>query len=599
MVFRKSRNDDEGFADPSIIQQVINPFLAAKDWFADALHGDDSIRTSEGSAIVRFITLPIRLLWAFAVFMVQAWTTSRSGIAFLRGLPAIGGLAFALGGLWLFSTYMKQITLGPTFQYHTMHRTNSPDNPEYALMFSKKLVELRPDDLEVKFMMAEDIASTGDIDHATRLMEYLATATGSEEGQESGIANAHVWLSRILQREQAISGADPEKTKAALGHLEKAIEQDSENVMAKITLANLYLAESRKAEPESPEYKANLEKARDSLLDLTSREFTRLEQVMAMPQLVDIFVKLGDEKAAGRALNNAVGRVATIARLNPEVFEVWLSLVQSAVALKKYDQANEFIREGYQSVQTDETRKKIVRLASLVHLQNADDFVSMNTERSYRMRLFALCRAIQANPRDAAIYQRLLDFVDVEFDADKPEREVWLRDSILPRIDPMTGDKVECPIPGIVHLLIGVRQLAKGDVVQGQKHWRIGQQHFETSEMVIHRLISVASQREKGFPRIGEIVTLAIEFFPDQPMLYETRGAMLKEEGRYSDALSDFEIVLEKLPNLLTVHKHVADCYRQLSQPDKAAYHDQRVREILDQLNAEERELYQQMLEGL
>ena len=182
--------------------------------------------------------------------------------------------------------------------------------------------------------------------------------------------------------------------------------------------------------------------------------------------------------------------------------------------LRKYDQANEFITESFKSVQSDESRKSIATLASLVHIQNADDFANPTDEKSYRERLFALCRAVQVNPRDAKIYKRLLEYVGRDEEG-VPEDE-WLDNAI-----------VGCPIPGMVHILIGVREVRRGNIVEGFKHWEISKFQFPTSEIVVHRLIAMAAQPNSGVSNTGELISLAIEIFPNQVLLYETRAKLL------------------------------------------------------------------------
>ncbi|WP_157665232.1 tetratricopeptide repeat protein [Mariniblastus fucicola] len=600
------------------------PFRAIQDWLKDAISGDDSFRSDQGNVIVRFITLPFRLLWGFLVFMVQAWTTSRNGIAFLRGLPAFGIIAFTPFLLWLVNNYSRQISVGPTIGYHKMHLRNGAD--EYAQLFSKKLVELEPESKEYKYMMAEDYARNGDIGKATRIMEFLAGSTditptalvsspeptdtgnpldppttddssdpdvdaAAESAEPEKYAQAHVWLSQQLIRKQRMEGMDEAGNTKAMAHLRAAIAADPENIRAKVNLVDLYLTRARSMGPDSGEYKEeeyieNLKLARESLEALTRfQNFNRMEQVLAMPQLVDVCVKLGDDAAAKRALNDAASKVTRIARLNPEIYEIWFSLVQCAVALKDYKRADEFIKTGYQNVKTQETRRKIMQLSSLVFIQNADDFKDITIERNFRLRLFALCKAIATNPRDVKIYDRLEDYIDV--DVDEAQREVWLRNSIL-----------DCPIPGVVHILIGTRELIRGDVVAGKTSWDIAQHQFGTTEFVIHRLLSIAIRKEPKYGE-GDLLNTALLLFPDQYMLYETRGAIKKGRGEFTEAIKDFEFVIDKVPDLITVQKHLADCYEAIGNAEKASFHESRVEELLDQVDQKQRDLYERELNKL
>lgn len=607
-----NRRDSE-YESRSLIDTLMTPFKSIKD----LITGDDEpIRSDDRNPIVGFITLPFRLMWGFAVFMVQAWTSSRNGIAFLRGLPALSIMAITPFLVWFFNNYERQITIGPSLGYHQMHVRNKVH--DRALVFSKKLVELRPDSVEFKYSLAEDIARNGDRGEATRLMQFLAGDTDvepvavgednvtSDDGTNDGgtsddgtedpesenpdepkrYAAAHIWLSQQLIRRQRLEGFDETRNTEAMAHLQAAIAVEPSNIRAQANLVDLFLTRARSLEEGSTDYIDNLEKARESLEGMTGyRNFFRMEQILAMPQLVDVCMKLGDEDGARRALNTASSKVTRLASLNPEIYEIWLSLVQSAVAMKNYDQADEFIQTGYQTVQTEDTRRKIMQLASIVHIKNADDFKDISTEENFRSRLFALCKAIASNPRDVNIYDRLVDYIDTE--ETETESDVWLRNA--------TGD---CPIPGMVHILIGTRELLRGDVAGGQTSWDIAQHQFGSTEFVTHRLLSVAIKKEPKFGE-GKLVDIALELFPDQFMLYETRGAIRKGRGLYPEAIEDFEVVHGKMSELITVHKYLEECYRQVGNTEKAAYHAQRLQEILSKFDDKQRERYEEVLDTL
>lgn len=315
----------------------MTPFRSVREWFGDAISGDDSFRDGKGNVAVRFLTFPFRLLWGFAVFMVQAWTTSRNGIAFLRGLPAFGIFAFTPFLIWALDYYDRQISLGPTIGYHQMHQRN--EDFDYALMFSKKLVDLRPDDREFKYLMAEDTYRDGDVEKAKNVMNYLAgeleptpgedqasgidsdvaaddsdssdvpaegTANDIEEPEvfaEDRFAKAHVWLAQQLIREQQLVGErDDVKSEKAMNHLKAAIDVDPDNILAKVNLIDLYLTRAQKAEEGSEEEVENLRLAKDAMVKLTNYEsFWSLYQILAMPKLINVCMRLGEEAEAKRA----------------------------------------------------------------------------------------------------------------------------------------------------------------------------------------------------------------------------------------------------------------------------------------------------------
>jgi tetratricopeptide (TPR) repeat protein len=193
----------------------------------------------------------------------------------------------------------------------------------------------------------------------------------------------------------------------------------------------------------------------------------------------------------------------------------------------------------------------------------------------------------------------MVEYLDVEVDAEK--RDVWLRNSIL-----------DCPIPGVVHIVVGAREMLRDDVDAGRVHWDIAKHQFGTTEFVTHRLLSVAIHKDAKYGE-GKLLDAALLLFPDQYMLYETRGAIKKreamllerqkgEEGarqKFEEAIDDFKIVVEKMPTLITTNKHLQDCYEKIGDLKNMAIHAERVQETLDKVDEKQRELYQKVLDGL
>ena len=393
---------------------------------------------------------------------------------------------------------------------------------------------------------------------------------------------------------------DEARYQEAKALIDAVISVDPDNIRAKVNLVDLYLTCARSFESGTEKNVENLKLGRKWLESLTDVEkFTHMEQVMAMPQLVDTCAKLGDADGAKQALEDAASKVMGIAKINPEIYEIWFSLVQSATVLKDYERATEFIKTAYQTVKGQETRRKIMQLASLVYVRNADDFTDLSKEENFRFRLYALCKAIKSNPRDVKIYDRLVEYMDVE--ADFEQRDVWLRNSIL-----------NCPIPAVIHILIGTREMIRGDVVAGNTSWDIAQHQFGTTEFFVHRLLSVAIRK---VPEYGEggLLDSAILHFPGQYMLYETRGAKKKREAKamllegreeeakqkFDEVIDDLKTVLEKVPDLITTHKHLEDCYEKIGDAESMAFHAKRVQELLSKIDEKQRELYEKVLNKL
>jgi hypothetical protein len=113
-------------------------------------------------------------------------------------------------------------------------------------------------------------------------------------------------------------------------------------------------------------------------------------------------------------------------------------------------------------------------------------------------------------------------------------------------------------------------------VSDGEKHWRIAEQQFSSTQIVVNNLIDVAAKdRANEFANMQDMITLGIELFPDQPIFYQTRGVYLKNHGRTEEA----------------IHQHLADCYAVLGNPEKVAEHEGLLKQKLNQLDEADRKL--------
>ena len=137
-----------------------------------------------------------------------------------------------------------------------------------------------------------------------------------------------------------------------------------------------------------------------------------------------------------------------------------------------------------------------------------------------------------------------------------------------------------------------MQEISKGNVSDGEKHWRIAEQQFSSTQIVVNNLIDVAAKdRANEFANMQDMITLGIELFPDQPIFYQTRGVYLKNHGRTEEAIQDLLYASEQMPNMVALHQHLADCYAVLGNPEKVAEHEGLLKQKLNQLDEADRKL--------
>ena len=93
-----------------------------------------------------------------------------------------------------------------------------------------------------------------------------------------------------------------------------------------------------------------------------------------------------------------------------------------------------------------------------------------------------------------------------------------------------------------------------------------------------------------------DMVTVAIELFDKQPILYQTRATYLMQQEQWEDAVKDLLYTVSQMPNLVTARKKLIDCYDNLGQTSEADAQRDALDSILVQLDDEQRKLVEEVL---
>ena len=611
MVFR--RRDDDGFGTTSFWELLASPFLAVRRALSFLSRRDDGFDQEQSLVMSLFglLTFPLRLFWGFLVFMVQAWPQSRSGFAFLRSVPAILGIGTFLGGLLaadLFITEARRI--GSAQSYLAYHNLNSPDHPEYALMFAQKLIEIKPDVPEHKYQLGLAYDRVGNMFRAFDAMESIVL------DDESDLTRALVWLSQYYQRSNLIEMDQEERERKAREFLARAVGEDTaDDQLANFDLARLYLTQANRLEKETEQYNETINSAIESLRLVVEGPFSGL-QLEAVPMLAGLEIKHGNPEEARTRLNYQISKLRNLAQKRPNVIQVWVSMVRCAILLKDFKLASEIVVEGQQLVDDLAARMQLLRMASGILVKQADEYRDMGDPNQYRNRVHALCQAIQVNQRDRIVYLNLLDFVvppvqDETGSGQQPSDNKQTRNARQSRPDFSESERIwlndamiGCRSPemaGVIHAMLGMREIADGNVSDGEKHWRISDKQLPgRAKVVVNQLIDVAAmERPSDFPNMLDMITLGIEMFPDEPVYYQTRGVFLMGQGKYDEAVKDLVYASEKLPQNVVLDKYLVDCYEKLGNQRKKLDHEIILEEKLSTLANNERKIVEANLKLL
>ena len=573
-----SRRNRSGFEESRVSVALRSVRQTLADWV-----GEDHIRSDRSPVewVTGLLTLPFRLIWAVIVFIVQAWTTSRNGYAFIRSIPALAAAGIVFAAVWLIN-YRFDINANRTAARIELANMQFPDNPEYAEMYAEKLVEFRPDDPESKFLLASARQRSGKSRSAKTIMQQIAS------GKNSQTIRANVWLGQFYLSGKASHLTEEESADLAVEYFNNALDADfvvegdaaldetelqSQRLFALLGLTDVY------------QKRNDLEQAEEYLREALSGQLVSLMQLKSIPRLIQMLRDLGREDDAQRQLKSFINRIRPLARQVPDLIDVWYVLVKCATMMKDYELAEEIIEDAiYQTVSDSGVRDNLKHLLAEISIIRADDIESIDDPESFKQKLFALCEALRINPRLASAYSRIIDFAAPK--TLQQEKKLWIRDCII-----------GCPNPAVIHVILGMQEIRDGDFVQGHEHWKIADNQFELAQYLVNNLIEIAvTERSEEFGNLLDMITVALELFPDQAALYQTRGMYYKKKKQFQEAINDLQFAVEKLPNLIQGRQELVECYTAIGDTKNASSVQRDLDKLVQKLDDNQRQNFEREL---
>ena len=633
MIFRKKNSSDGRAHQGSITDLIFSPITKVRKWFADALAGDDSIRTEKTTfeSILSVITLPLRLLFAIGVFMVQAWSTSRGGRAFILGLPAVGAVGICIVALWASTYYFNALTLGHTRSYYQFHASNKEADPTYALMFAEKLVELTPKDPTALFRLGISHASNDDFPRALALMKMLAppqettfsttspaqpptaAAPGEnladrssadqnpadvvlpDEAELTNYVPAHLWLSAYYQKKIA-KEYDPTADELAEKHLLRADAASPNNSQVLISLASLYQQRAQKAKTtDQQQYIAQLKKLEAALSTAVKPPIVNLPQIGQIPKLIRTkreLAKLDSEydfDPNDEQFNQVLEDIQRVTRKLPENIRLVVvgQIINAKVQLKDYDGAVEVISNSINTFNDEKIKEQLIQQAAIVFLENARNNEDLDDQGQYKARLNSICACLNSNFREIRAHSMLLGMV--RHNQFEPDKYPWLQETLL-----------NSPKLIVNHLAIGCHLIYEGDrdddaakVQRGLNHWKIAYRIDPQAQSILSNLIELSTlSKSDRLESLALMVEQALKMFPDQGLLHRSAGILMADKRDYEQAIDRLRYAasIESFP--LMSHVMLSHCYQKLGDQTGAATHQASVDELFAKLNPNQQAVF-------
>ena len=608
---RRKRNQEDFHSDSSFLQILFSPVVAVREWFADALGGDDSIRTSDSGALSfsSIVTLPFRLLFAIAVFMVQAWSTSRVGRGFVLGLPAVFTIVACVGVTWLSTRYYKTITVGRTLGYYSLHANNPDAPPENAVMFAKKLVGLKPDDPKGLFQLGLALENADDIPAALKVMNMLAPPEPPAQPPQSKLKTdsvdlleaqekigdflpAHLWLSNHYQKQLADDGFSSQADLLAGKHLTRAAKNSPENRKLAISQAQLYELRANEVKDTDPaDYLAQMKNLESALADAVKPPIQTLLQVSQIPKLIktkrelaelDTTINFEQSKQQFEKLFNDLLKLAQKTPNNVRL-TIISQIVNGYVQLKEYDKAVAIITQSLSSFDDVAIKQRLVNNAGFVFLENAENNSDLDDKDQYDLRLTSICACLNASIKERRAYEMLIGII--RHNQIHPEKFEWLQDTLL-----------KTPKLALNHILVGCHLIHAGienddedKVRQGTSHWKIAYKIDPQTQLMLSNILEVGLFFGSiPIESIEEMIQQAIDMFPDKSLLHQTAALVSMRKNDFEGAIPSLETAAATHRFPVIAHSLLKHCHESAGNSFKALTHSNSAEELFTDVDAQQ-----------
>lgn len=597
----------ENFSDlpRAILDFLWSPFRTVKYFVRDLSATDD--RLVDDSIVIRILALasmPFHLLGGLISLIVQNWPTSRSGIAAIAAIPA----AITLMGLlsaWVLADYVRSDARRILFYKSALQFNiqNFPDVPESALAFAQRLVEIDPNDTELKFKLGLAQQRADNDFLANDIMKSIAP------DDTEGYLEAHNWRATYLVRKNKTA----EELKAIIGLAEKHLKMITtiapDRLIGKARLASLYMTYANLLDDQSPECLEYLVKADELFREIIDKknpssenrsvQITNLSpSVLVRKQLAAIDPETYSiEAEVVEVRHNISELLKTAIRFYPDSLQLWLLLIQSASEIRQFDFAIEIADIGIKNSSSPETaigiskaKSRALRKAA-VSINKFDDFTS------YRNRFIYLCDAVRAAPAEASNYIFLLEFVGNENPKPTIElaRQLGLAesgDAVPIKIEWLRQSCVETKYTGFLCTMIGVHEFHLGNNESAIENWSVAQQFDPTTRDFISLLLESIYYAKKldKFDNFETMLSESLLIYPEAARIQLLRGRYYFKEQKFQKAIDDFRALLTTHPTQLALHHKIKTCYQLMGQR-RAADDEQKILDIKIQQLPKEKQI--------
>jgi predicted Zn-dependent protease len=457
--------------------------------------------------------------------------------------PAILAIGVIVGVIGLYAQQRYQGGRASRVQLYQRMLGTSLQNKDYerALVCSKTLIDLQPNDLRFQFERAKIEKELGRKQLANDLMFRLATQ------RQYGMAA--LWLADEQFDLKKLPEWKAEDHQLYRGLLTAAIDSSDgpSQSGAKFKLAN-YLS-SIGANTEALKYLADLVSDNPQLA-LTAAELAKaVNDPIRLQTLLPIARNYHQTELARK----------------PDAMEHRLRLARAMVIDGDVDEAYQLLEDGYK-IKADPLLQGAMGEALVL---KGDQLARRKqTPELIVQRMQTIHRAVMIAPNNPLVIDALID-ITLQFRNNENREAEVLREAALQGLDPES-----------VHFLRGTMALMDNNIAEAKTHLELAAKSGVQLPGVLNNLaVAIAGDKDGDLQHALTLSNAAIEKLP-HPYLFETRGQILCKMERYQECILDLEKGLQAPELASAIYPSLITAYQKLGNQSLADEYAKRLEQI-------------------
>ncbi len=243
----------------------------------------------------------------------------------------------------------------------------------------------------------------------------------------------------------------------------------------------------------------------------------------------------------------------------PENPDVAILRAQFAIYLKRYDSAVTLLNR---TARLSDDRRLRTALAEVLVLWSRDQESIPEPTARFARQLTLLSQATQLAPNHPLVLEDLMNVV------------LKCSDETDPQVAQLREVLVHGVAPELAHFIRGTAAMMQGDTETATLHLELAAESLKLVPAVLNNLAVALATRDEGqLDRAHSLVSTAIEKVPNQPHFYETRAQIQLKQGRYQEAVVDFQRAMAAPALHPQIHIGLAKAYSELGQAELSGQH--------------------------